>query len=115
MQPIDVAIAAFFGGYIVTSGSLGYYFARWYVVKDAGWFEAVSVPIVISLLAIASTSLAMLALELMKGRVSDPYALFGGAILVVYVFIWATGPIIVVTGIVASIALYLRARTVRTA
>ena len=110
MQPVDAFIATVYGGYIVAAGLLGYYFARWYAVTDAGWFEAVSVPVVISLLAPMGACVLPLALGMTTGRVSNLYDGFLGAMLLVVTFLEVAGPIALVAGLVASIVLRFRAR-----
>jgi hypothetical protein len=112
MQPINAQVTAFYSGYIVASGLLGYYFSAWYAVPDTGWFETISVPIVIALLAPVSTCLLSLTLDAIAGRVSDPYAGFLGAMLLAARLLATIGLTSVVTGIGASIALRFRARAI---
>jgi ACR3 family arsenite efflux pump ArsB len=113
MQPADAQIMVFYSGYIVVSALLGYYFARWYVVPDTSWFETISVPIVITLIALLAACLLLLILEAISGRVSDPYASFLGMMLLATKVLVIIGPISAVIGIGVSIALHFRARAAR--
>jgi hypothetical protein len=108
----DARITAFCSGYILASGVLGYHFAGWYTMSDTGWFETVSVPIVIALLSCVGVSLLCLTLEAIVSRVPSPYAAFLGAMLLAVKLVVTTGLPTVVIGTCASVVLRFRARAV---
>jgi hypothetical protein len=112
MLPFDAKITAFYSGYILASGVLGYCFAGWYTVSDTSWFETVSVPIVIALLSSVGASLLWLTLDAIAGRVSNPYAAFLGAMFLAVKLLAMTGLLAIVIGTCASLVLRFRARAV---
>jgi hypothetical protein len=112
MQPFNAQIAGFYSGYILVSAVLGYHLAGWYTAPDTSWFETVSVPIVIALLASVGACLLWLTLDAIAGRVSDLYEGVLAAMLLVMKLLVTSGLSTVMIGICASIALRFRARVI---
>jgi hypothetical protein len=81
LQSLDAPVVSFYCIYIIASGLLGYYFARWYRSTHTGMLETISVPIVIPLLAVAISSL-MLTIPDVAGEIGDSHTFLervGGA------------------------------------
>ena len=110
-QPLsDSVVATAYGGYVLSSAVLGYLFAGWYSPPDGGWFEVVAVPVVISLLSPIGACLPLLAVDVPKLGGRSVLADAGGAMLTVVIFLRVVGPLLVIAGIGASIALWARAK-----